>query len=382
MDTAVGTIDNKNLIGQVDTIQEKTLFKQHPLQMSPNKEVQFFLEMSDLKATPGTLLSTCHQELQLYKRFSPLQNTFTPLTPLFSDDANPVSFAAILECYETAAAKNISIDLSILDESDIDDHYDNFYNSSDDQLFSPETENLVAKPSFLRPSMNVIHTAGDKTYYIENGEDEENDTDDTCSTHSSITPPSNSGLESSLYISLPTPQDSDISRISPNTHSNCLPAREEKRRKGTRKGQRHECLEPKLTRIRNLRTRSVTSTLYDKYGALMNAEEPMLCFHCNEPFMNLYSLSEHYEEENLLSRLSYKCPIGKCPFHLIGLNKIDDLRRHVIRFHINQKTSKVKTGSKLEALSVRELVFFCDCRRVFYRKDSLKRHMRLVHGRE
>lgn len=111
---------------------------------------------------------------------------------------------------------------------------------------------------------------------------------------------------------------------------------------------------------------------YHKYG----------CSHCNGEFENLYQLIRHYEKENFLDQLKFKCVIRNCPFHSIGFRKKLDVRRHIIAEHYNNKTRNISDFHGDEIDFMKRLLYFCkECEKAFYRNDTLKRHEKHVHRR-
>ncbi|EGV62158.1 hypothetical protein CANTEDRAFT_136098 [Yamadazyma tenuis ATCC 10573] len=125
--------------------------------------------------------------------------------------------------------------------------------------------------------------------------------------------------------------------------------------------------------------RTVTETLEKLYKHCIYIREVLLCSHCPKKFETVHELALHCQEFNLYKGFKYKCPLATCPFKLIGFNKKLDLRRHVTAKHIDRKTFEVLTDDTYEEKFVRSLVYFCHCQRVFYRRDSLQRHQRLIH---
>lgn len=117
------------------------------------------------------------------------------------------------------------------------------------------------------------------------------------------------------------------------------------------------------------------------YGAKLKQPCSLQCFHCDTIFKTYTLLVDHYEKFNLYKNLKYKCPLNLCPFHLIGFNKKLVVRKHIVSQHFNKKTQKLSCKSSFdEANLISQMIYTCKtCRKVFYRKDSLQRHYRLIH---
>lgn len=127
------------------------------------------------------------------------------------------------------------------------------------------------------------------------------------------------------------------------------------------------------------KTPTFCEMIMNKFESVLNDFDDYDCSHCNVKFHTLYSYLQHCEREDLFKLLKYKCPVNSCPLRLIGLNKKVLLRKHVLDSHYNRK-KQVYTCKKSDVPNVRQLVFTCGyCDKVFYRKDSLNRHLRLIH---
>lgn len=122
-------------------------------------------------------------------------------------------------------------------------------------------------------------------------------------------------------------------------------------------------------------------TIMKKFDSSLHDIKAYPCYHCDHTFESLYKYLLHCDKEDLFKNLKYKCPVGNCTYRLIGMNKKMSLRKHVIEEHYDRKSFAFYCKSKTEIESINQLIFTCnECYKVFYRKDSLKRHLRLIHN--
>ncbi|KAK6462375.1 hypothetical protein DFJ63DRAFT_153613 [Scheffersomyces coipomensis] len=116
--------------------------------------------------------------------------------------------------------------------------------------------------------------------------------------------------------------------------------------------------------------------------------EPRLkCFknHCHTQFTNYNDFINHcyFENNNNLNFVefrNFKCPVHECPMNLIGYEKKANLRHHVVLEHFQR--GKVVDACEPYCDALQEIIYVCDhhdCGKGFYRKDSLTRHLKLVH---
>lgn len=101
--------------------------------------------------------------------------------------------------------------------------------------------------------------------------------------------------------------------------------------------------------------------------ATLSKKGTYVCSHCtsqgnHRKFSNLAALAAHFDQHQVL-RLC-KCDYSSCVWSLIGFSSMPEKVRHLRSQHSNKH---YKCGA---------------CQRAFLRGDSLKRHLRLVHGRE
>jgi uncharacterized C2H2 Zn-finger protein len=98
------------------------------------------------------------------------------------------------------------------------------------------------------------------------------------------------------------------------------------------------------------------------------------CAHCSQVFPDLIQLALHLDEFKVVR--PHKCPFADCPWSILGLPRKAEVRRHCTaqhEFQLNQTGEENSQGGEY---------FVCDhdkCSRVFKRKDSYRRHERLVH---
>ncbi|KAG5370598.1 hypothetical protein CKK34_0707 [Yarrowia sp. E02] len=101
--------------------------------------------------------------------------------------------------------------------------------------------------------------------------------------------------------------------------------------------------------------------------ATLSKKGTYVCSHCTsqgkpQKFSNLAALAAHFDHHEV-TRLC-KCDYSNCVWSLIGFSSMPEKVRHLRSQHSNKHY-------KCAA-----------CQRAFLRGDSLKRHLRLVHGRE
>ncbi|RLV96236.1 hypothetical protein JA1_000443 [Spathaspora sp. JA1] len=107
--------------------------------------------------------------------------------------------------------------------------------------------------------------------------------------------------------------------------------------------------------------------------------------HCNSGFANYMQLIDHLEEFKLSSfeYRGFKCPVHECPMSEIGYDKKADLRHHVVIDHF--KKGKVIDECGQYSNELKNIIYVCSdehCGKGFYRRDSLTRHIKLVHNGE
>lgn len=106
------------------------------------------------------------------------------------------------------------------------------------------------------------------------------------------------------------------------------------------------------------------------------------CTHCNDEFESLLLLAEHFDKYKLTT--AHKCPFDSCPFFMIGFTRKADLRRHCLTKHF-EKGKLTQSINKNIKQVLNNLIYSCkidNCGKNFYRKDSLQRHLKLVHKNE
>ncbi|KAG7665300.1 RME1 [[Candida] subhashii] len=107
--------------------------------------------------------------------------------------------------------------------------------------------------------------------------------------------------------------------------------------------------------------------------------------HCNATFSNYLQLIDHFEEFKLstFEFRGFKCPVRECPMNMIGFDKKADLRHHVVIDHF--KKGKVIDECLDYCQELKSIIYVCHddlCGKGFYRRDSLTRHIKLVHNGE
>lgn len=118
------------------------------------------------------------------------------------------------------------------------------------------------------------------------------------------------------------------------------------------------------------------------------------CGHCQVSMHTLLELVHHIDHYDLSSMRPNKCVIDNCVWSLIGFSRSSELKRHAASLH----GLRLEIGGSLDLLSppsaqdpqldcfnvLGASSFPCEemkpyCNKVFHRKDSLQRHIRLCH---
>lgn len=245
-----------------------------------------------------------------------------------------------------------------------EERLENLYGSSPDWLDRHGKENLV-NDIFLDQSQKILQVLGQDTSqmsYISCPEFALTTDSELPSLSEGIEPYSTSrtGLTSSFNSLISSPE-----KLSKPSSTDSTPFLE-------------PMSKPKLVHKRK-RPASILEVLENEYHEQIIEEEHIICHHCQKGFMSIQSLAQHYEQFKVFKALKFKCPIYNCPFNIIGLNKKNNLRRHVISKHYNRQQKAILSEDPYEEKMIRSLVYFCNCQRVFYRRDSLKRHQRSFH---
>lgn len=130
---------------------------------------------------------------------------------------------------------------------------------------------------------------------------------------------------------------------------------------------------------------SLVEQLKSKYsGAELSAKSksPYQCSHCNRDFATIIDLAIHFDRCKITT--AHKCPFEACPFQYVGFSRKADLRRHCLTKHFEK--GKLNERINLDVKHIlKSLIYSCNyenCGKNFYRKDSLQRHMKLVHDNE
>lgn len=130
--------------------------------------------------------------------------------------------------------------------------------------------------------------------------------------------------------------------------------------------------------------RKVTKLLELYPNHVTKLAKPIGCCHCKEVFRSTVAYAEHLDVYDVA--VQHTCPVADCPFNYIGFCKKVDLRVHVFNAHFKKKKGLKHHkpdphGDHIKNM-LTDLLYICEdhhCLRPFYRRDSLTRHMRLVH---
>lgn len=107
------------------------------------------------------------------------------------------------------------------------------------------------------------------------------------------------------------------------------------------------------------------------------------CTHCTEEFHHHLDFALHLDRIN--QNRPFKCPLKSCPWNVLGHTRKMDLRRHCMaHFPKGKAGTEIETVLPEERQRIMSMVFPChlNCGKYFYRKDSLKRHIKLLHENE
>lgn len=105
------------------------------------------------------------------------------------------------------------------------------------------------------------------------------------------------------------------------------------------------------------------------------------CSHCAEFFPTLYMLAQHFDEHKVARY--FQCPFKGCVWNILGLPRRAEVRRHCSSQHSTKIEFERCNENRLNATPTTNVEkIICsheNCSRVFKRKDSLQRHIKLVH---
>lgn len=114
----------------------------------------------------------------------------------------------------------------------------------------------------------------------------------------------------------------------------------------------------------------------------LQTKKPIACSHCDYTAPNILELAKHFDKFRI--NAGHKCPFETCPFNFIGFTRKAELRRHCISSHFERGKLNESTNQSVKTV-LSNLVYSCkfpNCGKNFYRKDSLQRHLKLVHENE
>jgi hypothetical protein len=127
--------------------------------------------------------------------------------------------------------------------------------------------------------------------------------------------------------------------------------------------------------------------LYEKFSAkdvksIRFVEAESSCSHCEVRFNNYVDLVDHYSAHATVSlnTRNHTCPVDLCPMQIIGFDKRANLRHHVVTHHFSK--GYILPEDAVYSKELQQLIYTCEdqlCGKGFYRRDSLTRHIKLVH---
>lgn len=97
-------------------------------------------------------------------------------------------------------------------------------------------------------------------------------------------------------------------------------------------------------------------------ACMRNKKGVYTCSHCSKRFPSILSFAKHLDQNNV--KRPYRCNDQDCPWYYVGFIKAPEWKRHVSCQH---------------DLRNQYLCPSLNCSKTFARKDSLRRHMHLVH---
>lgn len=103
------------------------------------------------------------------------------------------------------------------------------------------------------------------------------------------------------------------------------------------------------------------------------------CAHCPEMFNTVFEFARHIDQYKVERK--YKCPFPLCPWKILGLPKLHELKRHCVNQHNDELSPELQylISGKRGPISH---VYQCEapfCDKTFHRKDSYRRHVMMVH---
>lgn len=141
----------------------------------------------------------------------------------------------------------------------------------------------------------------------------------------------------------------------------------------------YELHEPKL---RSIRVLLVQQLELNHDHLILNDNHLVICTHCNQRFDSILQLGHHFDKYKVVT--PHKCPFDSCPYFLIGFSRKAELRRHCLTKHFEKGKLTQSINQNIKQV-LNNLIYSCkidNCGKNFYRKDSLQRHLKLVHANE
>lgn len=307
--------------------------------MKPTKtpvDLQMFFDFNEYNKEQS-LLEVSNNELLSYRKTSPIEKLFTPLTPvqLFSQQSPIITTNLItsqftrnlLSSTMNITPTNFNFDIDMLD---ISEEEANLIDFSDSMEFcssnsTPESKNDI---DYFPDVTDIINQFSDKLEYNISG----------CKISE------NYPFEQNVQTPISFPSQ-------------------------------------KSSKLDQPESQTLTDLIVNKFHSQVFTTECITCFHCGKSMDNVHSYILHLDEEKLFHHLKYKCPLSECPFNMIGFHKKINLRQHSLAKHFEKKTNTFICGDQYELALLQKLLFICDCNKAFCRRDSLQRHIKLLHDK-
>lgn len=117
------------------------------------------------------------------------------------------------------------------------------------------------------------------------------------------------------------------------------------------------------------------------------ALEGAACQHCSHQYSDYHDMLSHQGKHGqvLVPLRAHRCPVPECPMSVLGFEKRANLRHHVVADHFSKGYIRHDDGGAARRVQsqLHLTIYICDqdkCGKAFYRRDSLTRHVRLVHS--
>lgn len=132
-----------------------------------------------------------------------------------------------------------------------------------------------------------------------------------------------------------------------------------------------------------IKTSVADALLNDKNFTMEQLTKPkkglFSCLHCTSKFSSIIEYAKHLD--TIEFKRPYKCPFNDCCWKYLGMTTPAKLRRHCALQHMPRLNDEMKKILNIKVDSYPEMECshkYCD--KVFMRKDSIIRHLQMVHN--